>query len=126
LDAAQPAPRSGSCRAPTPGGSGLVGCHLDCECLEPPFHPAEIDCAAACSTIDGICDGDPGCWACAYYGSADECRRSCDGIAATWDQPNLATYLADVVYGCASRNGTCGGMTQCNDEIYAQQDEVCP
>ncbi|HZO16157.1 MAG TPA: hypothetical protein VFB62_22940, partial [Polyangiaceae bacterium] len=103
-----------------------VGCHLDCACYEPPYHPAEIDCAVACSRIASLCASDPTCWACTYYENEEACESSCAGIAATWEAPNIATYIASVLYGCAMQDSSCAGMTACSDAHTAQQESVCP
>ena len=109
------------------GGGGTTGCHATgCMCYEPPFHPSEIDCSSACATIGALCATDSSCWTCTYYDTPSACQQSCAGIAATWSQPNIATYLADVVYGCAMSSYDCAAMTACNYAIVAQQKTVCP
>jgi hypothetical protein len=112
---------SSSSGAPAPS----VGCHLDCACYEPPYHPDEIDCHAACNKLAGWTSDN----VCAYFAGTEgvaDCERRCAGIRATWTQPNLATFLASEIFGCATLASSCESTKACVQAVTDQQKRVCP
>jgi hypothetical protein len=108
---------------PTP--APLVGCHQSCKCYEPPYHPDEIDCRAACTKLAGWTSDN----ICAYFAGTEgvaDCERRCDGIRATWSQPNIATIMASQIFGCATLSSSCEATKSCVQAYTDQQKTVCP